>query len=251
MERPAARAIVAIAIGFALVAVVQLTLPHLPGPSHGVALRLDAYLSTFVFFTACALAACTLCAFLDGEPAWRPALVLGIGVAIGVVGTLTHGDVVATLGRLLAAGCAGLLLARMIEELWWVAMAALVVALADIWSVFSPQGVTNHIVKHAPETLHWATIPVPIAGVPLDSGTFVGVTDLLFLALFLAVAWRWQLSLERNIVVLALSFVATLVIDAELLTGRAVPALPLLSIAVVVVNAPQLLASWRTRARRS
>jgi hypothetical protein len=171
------------------------------------------------------------------------------GVALAIACTLAGLDVPGTTGRIIAATCAGLLLARLVEQLWWIAVAAFVVSLADSWSVFSSSGITHQVVAKAPRALHWATVQVPILGVPLRLASQVGVTDLLFLAMFLASAHRWHLGMQRNVLALAASFSVTLALDVELLPNRPIPALPMLALAMVLVNAPAIARSWRSRPR--
>jgi hypothetical protein len=80
----------------------------------------------------------------------------------------------------------------------------------------------------------------------VDSSAKLGLPDLLFFALFLAAADRFGLRRRATWVALTLSFGLTLA-GTYVFVVDGLPALPLLAIAFLVVNADLLLRAWRTR----
>ncbi len=81
----------------------------------------------------------------------------------------------------------------------------------------------------------------------VPDGSYLGTSDLLFLALYLYCAWRFGLRRAVTAVALLASFVASLAIAVW--TDVAVPALPLLSLALLAPNIDLVWAQLRSALR--
>jgi hypothetical protein len=178
-------------------------------------------------------------------PLWRsPSVVLlGGAVALGLVaaGCDHQGWYLAgNFAKLFAPALVGWWFLRFFETEAWVVIVACLIPFVDSYSVW--RGPTHHIVTHQQSvftSLSFA-FPVPAAG-----AARLGLPDILFFALFLAAADRFELRVPLTFALSALSFGATVVIaNAFDLSG--LPALPLLSVAFLLANGDLL---WR-RSRR-
>lgn len=149
--------------------------------------------------------------------------------------------VVANGGRLLLAAGLGAGLARLVERSSWMVFLALLAAFVDVWSVFADAGVTNQLLDAADDSgsrivdLLLFTGPA-IGDVPPFA---VGVTDLVFLAMFLSWSHDWRLDMR---IVAAAMLAATWAgaVTAEV-TAAAVPMLPFLAAAMVLLLAVRSL----------
>jgi hypothetical protein len=124
------------------------------------------------------------------------------------------------------------------EQLGWVVLVACIIPFVDAFSVFSPRGPTNEIVKHHEQVFTTFSIAFPIPGEPAAAN--LGLPDLLFFSLFLAAAARFGLRPGLTWIAMTASFGATLAIASVWKGG--LPALPLLAIAFLAVNADLI---WR------
>jgi hypothetical protein len=172
-------------------------------------------------------------------------LVLG-GAALGFLLSWAGWAIPAVPFKVAAAVAAGRLLGRQMAEGWWLALVAVVALLADIWSVFA--GPTRVIVEKAPGVLEYLLIYFPSLG-NSSGGLGLGMSDLFFVGLFLTGSLITGLRTRATFWAMAAAFVATVAL--ALLTGRPLPALPFLSLAVLAVNADLLWRSardaWRAR----
>jgi hypothetical protein len=123
------------------------------------------------------------------------------------------------------------------ESALWVALIALIVPWVDAYSVW--RGPTHHIVHHQQHLFTTLSFSFPVPG---EHGSAnLGVPDLLFFALFLAAAARWQLRVGWTWLALVASFGATMTIAVW--AGLAgLPALPGLALGFLVPNADLLWA---------
>lgn len=159
---------------------------------------------------------------------------------------------VANGGRLLFAAALGALLARYVERASWIVGLALLAAIVDLWSVYSDSGVTNRVLDSAEGgggrllDLLLFTGPV-VDGSPLFA---MGVTDLVFLAMFLAWGHDWRV--DMRLVAGALLVACWLALVVAEASGDVVPVLPFLSIAILIVVAARStllrrrVREWRT-----
>jgi hypothetical protein len=169
-------------------------------------------------------------------------------LAVGVValGAATAGlelgglDVAANFTKLAAVTLAGWWFLHFFEAVSWVVLVALLIVPVDIVSV--ARGPTKVIVEEKPEVFDVLSIAFPIPGE--HNSAELGLPDVLFFALFLAAAERFGLRVGWTWLAMALSFGATLA-GAVWLEVAGLPALPLLSVAFVAVNADRLWSSYR------
>lgn len=157
------------------------------------------------------------------------------GAALAAVGHATDLAAVDGLGKLLVGVALGLVAGRALEAPWNVLLVAVLVIGVDAYSVFA--GPTKAIAEDSPDLL--SALTVPLAGPGRSHGALLGITDILFLALFCVAALRWHLRPALTIPLCALSF--SLIVPLSTALDRGLPALPLLSIAFILPNARRLL----------
>src|SRR3954452_8229538 len=174
---------------------------------------------------------------------WRLAAALAIPFALLAV-LLTRADLVfeASAAKVVAAALVGLLAAGAISSPLEVAALAVVVIGVDAYSVFA--GPTKAIIAHHPDVLDAFTIEMPGPG---GHSAALGVTDVFFLGLLLSAVLVFGLRFVPSALLMVASFGVTYVLAVAF--DRALPALPLLSIAFLSVNADLLLARIRGPAR--
>jgi hypothetical protein len=148
---------------------------------------------------------------------------------------------IAALARILAAVCVGLSLARYITSVGTVLIVVVAAIASDIFSVFA--GPTEALVRANSPLLDFLLLVFPTFGSPLGFG--LGLSDFVFLALF-AAAGRF-LDLRYAATLLGVCCAAFLAVAAGLLLERALPALPFIAVAFVLVNADLIFASLADR----
>ena len=134
------------------------------------------------------------------------------------------------------------------ESVLWVALVALLIPWVDAFSVW--RGPTGHIVEEEPSLFDRVAFEFPHPGEP--GAALLGPPDLLFFALFLAAAARWNLRVGWTFVALTLSLGLTLVIGV-VWESAGLPALPGLAFGFLVPNADLLwreFQRWRRRRGR-
>jgi hypothetical protein len=206
--------------------------PHLPEHGRTVAL-LTAVLVAIPLAGATAI---TAVAALRRSP---PALAL-VGVAaigVSVLATRLGSPSAAGVGKLLAAACVGALAARLLDRTWHAALVAVLVIGVDAYSVFA--GPTRQLLEHGGDAIGWLTVPLAATG--RYHAATLGVTDFFFLSLFAAVVLQWRLRPAITLPLCVASFGGSLVLATAI--DRAVPALPLLSLAFLAPNLRRLLPS--------
>jgi hypothetical protein len=180
-------------------------------------------------------------------PLWRSGT-WRIGAAALALGVLTLAlellelEVAANFTKLAAVTAAGWWFLAFFEAVSWVLLVALLIVPVDIFSVAT--GPTKHIVEEQPDLFDVLSVGFPIPGIHATAR--LGLPDILFFALFLAAAARFDLRVGWTWVAMVLSFGATLAGTVWLDTGG-LPALPLLSAAFVLANADLLWRSFRAR----
>lgn len=133
------------------------------------------------------------------------------------------------------------------ESVLWVALIALIIPWVDAISVW--RGPTGHIVEEEPGLFDRVAFEFPHPGEP--GAALLGPPDLLFFALFLAAAARWNLRVGWTFVALSLSLGLTLVIGV-VWESAGLPALPGLAFGFLIPNADLLwreFQRWRHRPR--
>jgi hypothetical protein len=142
----------------------------------------------------------------------------------------------ANFAKLGAAVCAGWWFLRLFEELSWVVIVATLIPFADAISVW--RGPTHAITAHHFEVYTSVAIAFLVPG---GGAAYLGPPDILFYALFLAAAARWQLRVVPTWVAITGMYSLTVVIANAVDVGG-LPALPFLSAGFLGANADLL---WR------
>ena len=172
-----------------------------------------------------------------GLPALVAALVVG-----SVLADLADLDVLANFSKLATMTAIGFWFLELFPELSWVVLIALIIPWVDAYSVW--RGPTGHIVQHHPGVFRTLSFTFVLPGDP--SSAQLGLPDLLFFALFVAAAakfglrsvWTWT----GMVVALGSSIAITVWLEIA-----AVPALPALSVGLLVPNGDLI---WRRLRRR-
>jgi hypothetical protein len=174
---------------------------------------------------------------------WRG--LLPTGLAVGVVAAVceyANLDLIANFAKLAAVTMLGFWFLGMFESLWWAVTVALIIPVVDSYSVW--RGPTRHIVEKREEVFTTLSFAFPVWG---ERGSAnLGLPDLLFFAVFLAAAARWNLRVLATWVAMALSFGSTLAL-AVWGTFDGLPALPLLCLGFLAPNVDILWRRWRER----
>jgi len=144
----------------------------------------------------------------------------------------------ANVAKVVAAAALGIWIAEELEKLSWIVIVAVISAAVDIVSVAA--GPTKAILDQGPVVVGYFTIVVTWAGYTYSEAfTGLGISDVIFLALYLGAARRFGLRVGWSAVAMVVSFLATI---AAAMWWTALPALPLLSVAFLAVNGDLL---WR------
>jgi hypothetical protein len=148
---------------------------------------------------------------------------------------------VASVAKVVFAAALGIWIADELERVSWVVIVAAVSAAVDIVSVAA--GPTKAILEKGPVVVGWFTVAVTWMGYSYaEAFTGLGVSDVLFFALYLGAARRFRLRAAWSAVAMLVSFLATI---ALAMWWTALPALPLLSVAFLAVNADLLVKGVR------
>jgi len=138
----------------------------------------------------------------------------------------------ANVAKVAAAAALGIWIAEELEKLSWIVIAAVVSAAVDVVSVAA--GPTKAILDKGPVVVGYFTVAVTWAGYTYSEAyTGLGISDVIFLALYLGSARRFGLRVGWSAVAMVVSFLATI---AAAMWWTALPALPLLSVAFLAVN---------------
>ena len=148
---------------------------------------------------------------------------------------------VANVAKIVFAAALGIWIAGELERVSWIVIVAAVSAAVDIVSVAA--GPTKAILEKGPVVVGWFTLAVTWMGYSYaEAFTGLGVSDVLFFALYLGAARRFRLRAAWSAVAMVGSFLGTI---ALAMWWTALPALPLLSLAFLAVNADLLLRAVR------
>ena len=178
-------------------------------------------------------------------PFWRSRALPIAALAFAVLSVLLSlGDVgaMANFSKLVTMTLLGFWFVSFFESVLWVALVASVIPLVDALSVW--RGPTRHIVDKQPEVFTTLSFAFRIPGERPTAN--LGLPDLLFFALFLAASVRFRLRPFWTWLAMTASFGLTIVLTVAF-DVIGLPALPLLSLAFLIVNADLL---WRAVKRR-
>jgi len=181
----------------------------------------------------------TLLLVLVALPLWRARWLLPAVAALALVAlvcSLAGWGLAANFAKLWAAVFAGWAFLTLFEQLSWVVLVALVIPLVDIVSVW--RGPTHAITSHHFEVYTAVAIAFLVPG---GGAAYLGPPDVLFYALFLAAAARWNLRIGWTWFAMTYVYGLTIVIANAADVGG-LPALPFLSAAFIAANADLL---WR------
>jgi hypothetical protein len=180
---------------------------------------------------------------------WRGLLptALAIGV-LAVAFNMAGWHTAENFAKLFAVTLLGFWFLGYFETVAWVVIVAAIIPIVDSYSV--ARGPTKVIVEHHERVFTNLSFAFPIPGE--NTAANLGLPDLLFFALFLAAAARFRLRAGWTWVGMVTSFGATIALAVSQALERVfdlggLPALPLLSIAFLLVNADLL---WRQLRRR-
>jgi hypothetical protein len=228
------------AAAFAAVIAWFIAAPHLPGLS----LWTDIILVSFVVMPG------TLLLVPLGLPVlqygWKPVTIGAVVFALAAFGFSEAGwGLPANFAKLFAAVCAGWAFLTLFEALSWVVIVAIVIPFVDSISVW--RGPTHAITTH-----HFHVyLDVAIAFlVPGKRAAYLGPPDILFYALFLAAAARWNLRVWWTWIATTFMYGITIVIANAADVGG-LPALPFLSFGFLLANADLLWTRLRPRSSSS
>ena len=168
-----------------------------------------------------------------------------LGIGAGVLALLTALltivglDTAANFTKFATVVALGWLAIKVFEHPAWVALVALVIVPVDVISVL--RGPTKIILEDRPELFDYASVSFPLPGAALgEAGFQLGLTDVLFFALFLAACARFALRTNLTWFLMAISFGCTIAL-AELLDRGGFAALPLLSAGFLAANGDLLV----------
>ena len=175
----------------------------------------------------------------------RELQLLLIGLSFAVLAFLLHEaglDALSDFAKLGAMAFLAFWFLNFFEAVSWVVLVACIVPWVDAYSVW--RGPTNNIVHNHQHVFSTLSFAFPVPGE--NSAANLGLPDLLFFSLFLAATVRFGLRVLPTWFALTASFGATIAL-AVAWDKPGLPALPLLSLAFLLVNADLL---WRRLRRR-
>ena len=158
---------------------------------------------------------------------------------------LAGAEAAANVAKFAAFALAGLWFVTLFEELWWVALVAVIVPWMDVWSVaFGP---TRYVVEEKPGFFERISVAFPL---PDGGSVNLGPPDVIFFALFLATAARFALRVGWTWLGMTGLLALTLVLVWEW-DVIGLPALPAVCIGFLLPNADLLWRhvrdEWRSR----
>ncbi len=226
--------VLAFAINFVVVIAWFWVAPHLPYIGHAW----NVVLVSFVVLPGTMLLVLWALPLWDRSWMWIATVAFAL---LALVFSLLDWGLPANFAKLFAAVCAGWTFLRLFEALSWVVLVALVIPLVDIVSVW--RGPTHTITSHHFEV--YTSVAIAFLA-PAGSTAYLGPPDVLFYALFVGAAVRWNLRPVATWVAATLIYGLTIVLANATDTGG-LPALPFLSLAFLLANGDLLWKQLRTR----
>jgi hypothetical protein len=174
---------------------------------------------------------------------WRGLFPVGVAfVLLAVVLEVANAGLFANFARLAATTFLGFWFLSFFETVSWVVLVAAIIPWVDAYSVW--RGPTKHIVTNHEHVFSVLSFAFPVPGERAAAN--LGVPDLLFFALFLAAAARFELRVRSTWVCLVAALGITIFLTVYFdLSG--LPALPGIALGFFVPNADLL---WRGLRRR-
>ncbi len=194
-----------------------------------------------VAWLAFVLIPATFALLLIALPLQRAQRLLPVGLAVALVAvvlTLAHADLSANFARLAATTLLGWWFLTYFETIGWVVLVACVIPWVDAYSVW--RGPTRTITSHHPKVFYRdLSFAFPVPG--KHTAANLGLPDLLFFALFLGAAARFDLRVRATWICLVVALGATIALTVWWDVGG-LPALPGIALGFLVPNADLL---WR------
>ena len=184
------------------------------------------------------IAASTLALLPARETLIGPLLiVLGSGLLVGAlnVGGSAGVGAGANVFEAFLAGAVGLLFARWLATPIVAVAVPLFVAAIDVWSVAS--GPSSRLLAAGAPRVDALSFDLPAWG-DMGSAGHLGLSDALFMSMFAAWAWRYDLRRWWTLGGITLGLIASLALG--ILLDRAIPALPLIAAGYLLPNLDRL-----------
>jgi hypothetical protein len=161
-----------------------------------------------------------------------------LALALSLLGV----DSAANVAKLACYGLVGFAFLSLFEELWWITLVAVLVPWVDIWSVAA--GPTEYVVEQRPGLFERVAIGFPTPGE--TAIVSIGPPDVIFFALFLAAADRFQLRVTATWIGMTACLAVTLALVWWWDDVAGLPALPAVCLGFLAPNADLL---WRDARR--
>jgi uncharacterized membrane protein len=134
------------------------------------------------------------------------------------------------LGLLGIACHIGMIVAKGVSERSFLVPLSLVASIIDVWSVW---GGPSKMIVDNPQSHHYFLLLYPLLGTPQIYPT-IGLGDITFMSLYLGVVPQYQLKQRQTSWALAGAIFAVYLLSV--LSGKALPAIPFISAAFLMVN---------------
>jgi hypothetical protein len=172
----------------------------------------------------------------------KPLVVLAATAGVlAIVLSLLDVDSAANVAKLACYALAGFVFVSLFEELWWIVLVAVLVPWVDIWSVAA--GPTEYVVEERPGLFESVAIAFPSPGESVIVN--VGPPDILFFALFLAAAARFQLRVAATWIGMTACLAITLALVWWWDEVAGLPALPAVCLGFLAPNVDLLVQDVR------
>ena len=235
--------------GIALAGLLALLVAYSAGAKHLPELaseHLDVVFYALVVLPAFA-AAIWLALPLAGASTKTLVAFAGAAGALAIVLALLDVDSTANVAKLACYALAGFAFLSLFEELWWITLVAVLVPWVDVWSVAA--GPTEYVVEERPGVFENIAIAFPSPGEAVIVN--IGPPDILFFALFLAAAARFDLRVAATWIGMAACLAVTLALVWWWDDVAGLPALPAVCLGFLVPNGDLLWHDLRRLRSRS
>jgi hypothetical protein len=235
--------------GSALAGLLALLVAYSAGAKHLPELaseHLDVVFYALVVLPAFA-AAIWLALPLAGAGTKTLVVLAGVTGALAIVLALVGVDAAANIAKLACYALAGFAFLSLFEELWWITLVAVLVPWVDVWSVAA--GPTEYVVEERPGLFENVAIAFPSPGEAVIVN--IGPPDILFFALFLAAAARFDLRVAGTWVGMTACLAVTLALVWWWDDVAGLPALPAVCLGFLVPNGDLLWQDLRRLRSRS
>jgi hypothetical protein len=166
----------------------------------------------------------------------------GVFAALALVTYFAGVGSLFNVAKLLALTFVGYVFMQIFEALSWVVIIALVIPWVDAWSVW--RGPTGYVVSNKPGLIDHISIAFRSPGT--NGFASLGPPDILFFALFLAAAYRFELRVAWTWFSMVGLLAVTLLLTTEW-DVAGLPALPAIGFGFLLPNADLIWRAWRER----